>query len=202
VIPVIESLLGLVLAMSSLPKIRHQAKFETSMLRYKLVPAPLVPWLARIVAVSEGGIAIVLLVAPSEPWRFAALCCSTAIFAAFLVAVSSALARNMRIECGCFGDSSDLVGAMPVARLLVLIALAIAALSAEASASIPSAGVLALVDPSWSAISMATLISSVGILLTAECLAGLWSVVSYAARQQPSPLGLPEVGGEREHATT
>jgi hypothetical protein len=196
VVPVIETSLGLVFARSSLPKLRDRRSFEASISRYELVPRRLTSTFAAGVATSEAGIAVILLLAPAGPARLLAVSYAAALFILFFVAVSAALGRGMRIECGCFGDSSAHVGRRSLARLLGLIALATGALVGELYGSLPSAGLSALLNPGFAFFAVMTLISSVGAVLLAGCAVALWDVLFVVRRHEP-PFVAPAIGERR-----
>jgi Methylamine utilisation protein MauE len=189
VVPVIEATVGLLFARSSFPKLRDRRSFAASVRGYDLIPLPLVTTFASIVAVSEAGIAVVLLVGSPAPARLFAVGYSIALFIAFSIAVSAAMARGMRIECGCFGDASAEVGRGSFARLLVLIALATGAFVAELFASVPSSGLIALLDPATASFAVMTLISSVGALLLSSCLGAFWDLLVARRRSDSSLVG-------------
>jgi uncharacterized membrane protein YphA (DoxX/SURF4 family) len=81
-------------------KLADPAKFAVDVSHYRLVPyellnlvAILLPW----IEVTTGGCVL------AGVWLRAAALVITSLTAVFFVAIVSALARGLNIECGCFG---------------------------------------------------------------------------------------------------
>jgi putative oxidoreductase len=92
--------LGTVFVVASIDKIAVPDAFAESILAYGIVPYPLVnvaalliPWLELVCGV--------LLLCGVRVRPSAAIV--TALLAVFIVAISSALLRELKIDCGCFG---------------------------------------------------------------------------------------------------
>ncbi len=104
----VETLLGVVLAgvlvRSAAAHLSNPYFFLSTVLRYQLTG----PLLGQIVAVVlpflQAAIAACLLL---RVWVSAALVWAIALSALFLTAQGSALARGLKIGCGCFGAASD-----------------------------------------------------------------------------------------------
>jgi putative oxidoreductase len=93
---------GLVMIAAALGKIGDPAAFASQIHHYRLIPAApenllaiTLPWIELV-----AGLALVLGVrARSGAWLVAAM------MVVFTLAVTSALARNLNIDCGCFGTA-------------------------------------------------------------------------------------------------
>lgn len=117
--------IGLVMLAAALGKIGDPGTFATQIHHYRLIPvaaenlvAIVLPWVELI-----AGLALVLGVsARSGAWL------SAAMMMVFTAAVSLAVARNLDIECGCFGtaDASH-VGGRKLAENLLLTGAALVA---------------------------------------------------------------------------
>jgi uncharacterized membrane protein YphA (DoxX/SURF4 family) len=110
--------IGLVMLAAALGKIGDPAAFATQIHHYRLVPieaenllAILLPWVELL-----AGLSLVLGAhARSGAWL------SAAMMAVFTLAVTTAVARGLDIECGCFGTSDAThVGGMKLAENLLL----------------------------------------------------------------------------------
>jgi uncharacterized membrane protein YphA (DoxX/SURF4 family) len=109
---------GLVMLAAALGKIGDPGAFSSQIHHFHLTPvgaenliAVLLPWVELVV-----GLSLALgLQARSGAWL------GFAMMIVFTIAVGSALARGLNIECGCFGTaSSSRVGGMKIAENLVL----------------------------------------------------------------------------------
>jgi uncharacterized membrane protein YphA (DoxX/SURF4 family) len=117
--------IGLVMLAAALGKIGDPGAFSTQIHHYRLVPigvenllAILLPWVELL-----AGLSLVLGAhARSGAWL------SAAMMAVFTLAVGTAVARGLDIECGCFGtaDASH-VGGMKLAENLLLTGAALVA---------------------------------------------------------------------------
>ena len=110
--------IGLVMLAAALGKIGDPAAFSTQIHHYRLVPvgaenllAVLLPWVELL-----AGLALVL-----GPHARSGAWLSVAMLAVFTLAVGTAVARGLDIECGCFGtaDASH-VGGVKLAENLLL----------------------------------------------------------------------------------
>jgi hypothetical protein len=107
-------------------------EFTGQVAAYRLLPAVLVRSAAVGVVAGEL-VATILLVPP--PTRLAGALLATLLLMVFLVAQVSALARGLRIDCGCFGGSDELsaIGPATVTRTALLLALAVGVVLAGGS---------------------------------------------------------------------
>jgi uncharacterized membrane protein YphA (DoxX/SURF4 family) len=119
---------GLLLAAGAL-KLRAPASFATEIANYQLVPA-LAPYLAATLPAIELVVGIALVGLPRR-WRRSAALVALGLFAAFLVAVTSAFLRHVNIACGCFGAGGGPISALTVARNSCLVLAAAALLALE-----------------------------------------------------------------------
>jgi len=110
--------IGLVMLAAALGKIGDPTAFSAQIHHYRLVPvgaenllAVLLPWVELL-----AGLALVL-----GPHARSGAWLSVAMLAVFTLAVGTAVARGLDIECGCFGtaDASH-VGGMKLAENLLL----------------------------------------------------------------------------------
>lgn len=116
---------GLVMAWAGLAKIGNPGGFAAQVHNFKLVPiavenliAICLPWIELV-----AGLALVLDIRA----RAGALL-SFGMLGVFTLAVASALARGMDIECGCFGTSdASRVGWIKIGQNLAMLAVAFVA---------------------------------------------------------------------------
>jgi uncharacterized membrane protein YphA (DoxX/SURF4 family) len=92
--------LGVVILAAALPKIADPGSFAVDIHNYRLLPAVLenvaaltLPWIELV-----AGVALVLNLAPKAGTLVAG-----GLMVVFLIAIGLAVARNLDIECGCFG---------------------------------------------------------------------------------------------------
>ena len=128
--------LGIVLLMSGIGKARDRHSLVAGALRYRVLAPDLVRPAAALLPFVEVGLAVALLIGVSHrptAWLAAAL------FAAFSVAVGINLRRGRAIPCHCFGASeADRTGPLSLARLLILILLALIVAQSDSSDSLRS----------------------------------------------------------------
>ncbi len=114
--------LGIVFIWAALSKIADPAGFASQIHNYRLLPVPLenllamtLPWIELV-----GGLALVLNLSPRGGTLLLGGLCVV-----FFVAIGQAVARNLDIDCGCFGtkDASS-TGWMALGRDVVFLALA------------------------------------------------------------------------------
>ncbi len=98
---------------AAVAKIEAPEGFLINIRAYELVPAQIAPAMAYTLPWLELMCAGLLILGV---WVFEARLLTLAMLAMFIVAVSSALARGLNIECGCTGDESDPVGAGVIIR--------------------------------------------------------------------------------------
>ncbi|MBW8485449.1 MauE/DoxX family redox-associated membrane protein [Actinomadura parmotrematis] len=127
-----------VLAAAALAKARDVPGFAAAIGGYRIVPARWTRACAAATLATEAAAAVLLV--PPGTRRWGALA-AAGLFAVFLAAMASVLARGLRVDCGCFGGRA-LVGPLSIARTGLLLALAVAAVVAG-PAPLP-AGTLAL----------------------------------------------------------
>lgn len=118
--------LSCVLGWAVIGKLGGLREFTGQVAAYRLLPAALVRCAALCVVGGEIA-ATVLLVPP--PTRLYGAALATLLLAVFLFAQASALARGLRIDCGCFGGSDELsrLGPATLTRTALLLLLAVGA---------------------------------------------------------------------------
>jgi uncharacterized membrane protein YphA (DoxX/SURF4 family) len=96
-------LVGGIFAVAGAVKITDPAGFAVEAANYRLLPGALVnlmaitlPW----IEVLAGGLLVIGV------WRRASAAVIAVLMAAFIVAITSALARGLDVRCGCFGKLS------------------------------------------------------------------------------------------------
>ena len=101
---VLRSILGLVFAISSLPKIQYPFQFLSNLLAYEIVRgdfavlvAATIPWVELILSI--------FLLAGVFP--LGATFLSAVLFAVFSYFQFHALSNSLDISCGCFGNILD-----------------------------------------------------------------------------------------------
>ncbi|MER7013632.1 MauE/DoxX family redox-associated membrane protein [Saccharopolyspora sp. NPDC000359] len=110
-----------VLAFAAVGKLRDLGRFAEAVAGYQIVPARLVPVVARVVAGAEV-VGAVLLVAPgARVWGSAV---AAVLFSAFLIGMGSVVRRGMEVPCGCLQDS-ERVGVASLTRTGLLLVLAV-----------------------------------------------------------------------------
>jgi putative oxidoreductase len=115
-------LLGVIFLAAAVPKIHAPALFADAILNYRLLPVPLVNLAALVIPWTEAVAGLFLL---AGFWVRAGALVITGLTTGFLVAILSALARGLNIECGCFGTmAGSHVGLLHLALDVTLLALA------------------------------------------------------------------------------
>jgi len=104
-------------------KLDDPSRFALEIANYQLFPV-LAPFVAIGMPATEIVVGLGLVFLP-KLWLQAAATLLAAMMAIFLFAVSSALVRNVNIDCGCFGGSESPIGPWTVVRNVVLLALAL-----------------------------------------------------------------------------
>jgi len=125
--------LGALLVVAGALKLRDPGAFATEIANYQLLPA-LAPFLAAALPLTELLVGAALLLAPVA-WRRPAALAAAALCAMFFLAVATAYARGINIECGCFGTGGGPITALTVLRNVLLIGAAAALLRWEPPAS-------------------------------------------------------------------
>ncbi|WAL68510.1 hypothetical protein ORV05_12290 [Amycolatopsis cynarae] len=123
--------LAAVLAFAALGKLWDVAAFAKSVAGYEIVPPRAALPVACLVLGAEL-VSAVLLVPPGTRLWGAGL--AFVLFASFLTGMASALARGMRVDCGCFAGTHDVIGPGTLVRTGLLLALTVpAALATKAA---------------------------------------------------------------------
>ena len=133
--------LGLVFALSAVPKLRRPLSFAANVEEYRVLPRRASRALAFPLIAVELALALAFLAgAPAAP----ALAASIALLAVFLLAVAVNLRRGRRVSCGCFGSSGERISRRAAARLLLLLVAAATLLLLSAAGYAGDAGLTAL----------------------------------------------------------
>lgn len=128
--------LSCVLGWAVLGKLGRLPEFTRQVADYRLLPAALVGPAALAVVFGEAAGAV-LLVPPVTRVYGAAL--ATLLLTVYLAAQVSAVARGLRIDCGCFDGSNELsaIGPATISRTALLLLLAVGADAAGGTAFRP-----------------------------------------------------------------
>ena len=122
-------IVGTVFIYASLDKLAHPAAFAVAISHYKIVPYSLLHISAHLLPVVEFVIGAALILGL---WRRGAALVSGLLTFVFMVAISSALLRNLDISCGCFNtDGGHGVGLDLLWRDGILLALCLVVLLAR-----------------------------------------------------------------------
>ncbi|GAB4316249.1 MAG: DoxX family membrane protein [Candidatus Sumerlaeia bacterium] len=113
---------ALVFLAAALPKIINPFDFSLQIRAYHILNEPLSRWMAVVLPWLEAAVALLLL---AGVWVNAASLMAAGMMAIFTAAMASAMARGLKIECGCFGDYSDPVGWTSLLRDLFLLGLCV-----------------------------------------------------------------------------
>lgn len=125
--------LGALLVVAGALKLRDPGAFATEIANYQLLPA-LAPFLAAALPLTELLVGAALLLAPVA-WRRPAALAAAVLCATFFLAVATAYARGINIECGCFGTGGGPITALTILRNVLLIGAAAALLRWEPPAN-------------------------------------------------------------------
>lgn len=99
---------GTVFIYASLDKLAHPQAFAEVISHYRIVPYSLLHLSAHLLPVLEMVVGAALILGL---WRRGAALVTALLTLIFMVAISSALARNLDISCGCFNtDGGHSVG--------------------------------------------------------------------------------------------
>ncbi|HET7091414.1 MAG TPA: MauE/DoxX family redox-associated membrane protein [Anaerolineae bacterium] len=133
--------LGIVFLLSALPKLRRPLAFVQSVVEYKVLPAKVAYVFALALIPLEAFLAIAFL---TGWWADAALPLATVMLIVFLMAVGTNLRRGRKIDCGCFGNTSEQISPRTMARLLLLLTtvLLLVVFKGTGGASLPSRGAM------------------------------------------------------------
>jgi uncharacterized membrane protein YphA (DoxX/SURF4 family) len=119
---VLRCLLGGLFIVAGGLKLRDPGAFAQEIANFRLLPA-LAPYLAIVLPPVEIVSGVALLALP-RAWRRGGAVALTGLLAVFTVAVVSAVARGVNIDCGCFGAGTGPVSGLTVARNLGLLVVA------------------------------------------------------------------------------
>jgi uncharacterized membrane protein YphA (DoxX/SURF4 family) len=101
-------ILGVVLIAAALPKIRDPYAFSINIREYQMIGEQLGRWMAVVLPWLELVVGALLI---AGVWVNAASLISGGMMVMFILAVGSAMARGLDIDCGCFGpEHADPVG--------------------------------------------------------------------------------------------
>jgi hypothetical protein len=145
-------LLGIVFAIACIGKVRSAAAFNAFAESLRDLG-----WLTgsarRAVAVaipaSEGAVVILLAWPATASWGFAA---GLSLLGALTIGAGIAIGRGQRVECRCFGSTAKPMGATELIRNGILIAVALAGLTAGLSAQhgpVSAVGMTLTVGIAW-----------------------------------------------------
>ena len=121
-----EICLGAILAISAVSHFNNQYRFFDSVLNYRILTGNSAELLAVLLPYLEITTGTALI---SGFFRKGAVAICTVLFAMFLVAQASALARGLKIGCGCFGDLGGLVSFTSVSIVFCLMMVSIGSLA-------------------------------------------------------------------------
>jgi hypothetical protein len=129
--------LAAVLGFSGVVKLRHPRALAGQIENYHIVPRAMAGWTGAVLAVAEAGCAVLLLLPPA---RLAGLVIAGGLIAAFLAAMSLALAQGRHIPCACFGGRGELdtVGLTSLTRTALLGVIVVMALASPSAATGPA----------------------------------------------------------------
>lgn len=120
-----EICLEAILAISAISHFNNQYRFFDSVLNYRILMGSSAEVLAVLLPYLEITTGTALI---SGLFRKGAVLIATVLFAMFLVAQVSALARGLKIDCGCFGDMGGLVSFTSVTIVFCLMMVSIGSL--------------------------------------------------------------------------
>jgi hypothetical protein len=129
--------LAAVLGFSGAIKLRHPGALARQIGNYQIIPSAMAGYAGAVLAVTETGCAVLLLLPPA---RRAGLVIAGSMIAVFLAAMSLSLARGRHIPCACFGGAGELdnVGPASLTRTALLGAIAVLALVTPPTAMGPA----------------------------------------------------------------
>ena len=120
--------LGLVLLYAGIARVRQPHDFLRAVYDYQIVGPPLGRWVAMILPHLEivVGVALIGNVATTG-----ALILVLLLTTCFLAAQLAVVARRMDVACGCFGDSTQRVGAQTILKLIAVVSATVVAIWAK-----------------------------------------------------------------------
>ncbi|WP_395245166.1 MauE/DoxX family redox-associated membrane protein [Agromyces sp. MMS24-K17] len=123
----VSALLGGLLLLAGIPKLRDRAGMLVAVQGYRLLPAPLERLVAAVLPVVEVALGALLVAGLGAPWTPLA---ASALFVVFFAGLAINLLRGRReLDCGCFAFAkaeghAPRIGWFHAGRALVLAALA------------------------------------------------------------------------------
>jgi uncharacterized membrane protein len=121
---VLRTLLGVLFLYAGIAKLADVRTFAADIANYRMLPAVVIGPFAALVPGVEVACGLALLSARTA--RAGALL-ATGLLVAFTIAAMQALARDINIDCGCFGSVRAPVTVLTVVRDVALVAVAVVA---------------------------------------------------------------------------
>jgi uncharacterized membrane protein YphA (DoxX/SURF4 family) len=103
-------------------KISDPQAFARALWNYRMIPDSVIPVLAIGMPIFEALAAIAILLPPLQKGGSLVL---LGLLGVFIVALGSALARGLDVDCGCFGEGSSTVSPWLIVRNIALGAVAL-----------------------------------------------------------------------------
>mgnify|MGYP002073262035 CR=1 FL=1 len=124
---IVRCVIGVLFIASAVPKLRQPYLFLADVYAYELLSPSVAKFSAVVIPVLELTIGALLLAGVLLP---GALIASAVVSIVFFVAQVAALARGLRIDCGCFGASgaADPIGFATISRVVLFCLASIACL--------------------------------------------------------------------------
>lgn len=120
---ILRLILGGIFVYAGAAKIIHPAGFAADIGNYRMLPHEWIHLLAITLPWIEVAAGLLLI---AGVWKRASALLITAMLAVFIVAIAQAVARNLNIECGCFGTvGGRKVGLIAIAEDLAMLAAAV-----------------------------------------------------------------------------
>jgi uncharacterized membrane protein YphA (DoxX/SURF4 family) len=117
---VLRTLVAALFLFAAFTKLIDPSAFAQQIANYQLTPWPVTAGLALFLPALELCVGICLLVGC---WESGALVWTTILLITFSIALVTAIARGLSIDCGCFGRSVENTGTIwPLVRNLALLA--------------------------------------------------------------------------------
>ena len=141
---ILKLLLAGTLGWAGITKIAAPSEFATEIPNYQFFPSA-----APIAASTLPGLEIVLAIAlivfrPRSPWLAGTALATIGVMALFTIAIAQVLARDINIDCGCFGGGSSPINWITLARDIGLLAASVVLLLFNNTHSAPQSGRLTL----------------------------------------------------------
>lgn len=117
---VLRTLVAALFLFAAFTKLIDPSSFAQQIANYQLTPWPVTAGLALFLPSLELCVGICLLIGR---WESGALVWTTILLITFSIALVTAIARGLSIDCGCFGRSVENTGTLwPLIRNLALLA--------------------------------------------------------------------------------